>query len=266
MRPYWGFFRTRFRALLQYRTAAFAGICTQVLFGIVKIFALHAFYQFSDAVQPMSFVQTASYVWLGQAMLRMLPWDIEKELGASVRTGQVAYELSRPLDLYAMWYARCLATRTAPTLLRAVPQFLISIFLIPAPYGMVFPGWNVFFAWLLATVGALLLSCAITSLLNISLLWLVSGEGLVRLAPSVVQIFSGMTIPLRLFPDAMQTVLRYQPFMGLVDGPAQIFVGSMPLSELPQLLALQLGWTIAFVLLGRFLMKRGLRQVAVAGG
>lgn len=173
MRPYWAFFRTRFLALLQYRAAAIAGIGTQWLFGFVRVMALWAFYQSAGTAQPMAFEQAAAYTWLGQAMLGMLPWNIEREIGESVRTGSVAYELSRPLDLYAMWFARCMALRSAPTLLRAVPQFLISIFLIPAPFGMRFGGPE-FAGWLAALPGALLLSSAVTALMNASLFWTVT--------------------------------------------------------------------------------------------
>ena len=108
MRPYWAFFRTRFLALLQYRAAAIAGIGTQWLFGFVRVMALWAFYQSAGTAQPMAFEQAAAYTWLGQAMLGMLPWNIEREIGESVRTGSVAYELSRPLDLVAAIHRRIL--------------------------------------------------------------------------------------------------------------------------------------------------------------
>ena len=265
MRPYWAFFRTRFLALLQYRAAAIAGIGTQWLFGFVRVMALWAFYQSAGTAQPMAFEQAAAYTWLGQAMLGMLPWNIEREIGESVRTGSVAYELSRPLDLYAMWFARCMALRSAPTLLRAVPQFLISIFLIPAPFGMRFGGPE-FAGWLAALPGALLLSSAVTALMNASLFWTVTGDGVIRLGPVLVLIFSGMTVPLQLLPDWAQTFLFFQPFMGLVDGPAQILAGSMPLARLPLLIALQWGWAAAFIAAGRLVLCKGLTRLEVAGG
>ena len=36
---------------------------------------LEGFYAAGAAVQPMSYAQAVTYVWLGQAMLRMLPRD-----------------------------------------------------------------------------------------------------------------------------------------------------------------------------------------------
>ena len=120
MSTYFSFFRMRFLTLIQYRAAAAAGIATQWVFGMMRVLVLWAFYASSDAGQPMSFAQTASYVWIGQAMLGTLPWNEDAEIMSSVLTGQVAYELTRPLDVYSMWFARTLALRTAPTILRAV--------------------------------------------------------------------------------------------------------------------------------------------------
>src|SRR5262249_37584400 len=117
LQPYAAVVAVRFRMLLQYRAAAIAGLWTQVVFGLMLIMIYEAFYRSSPvAVQPMAFDQLASYVWLGQALLAMLPWNLDRELAAMVRSGAVAYELCRPIDLYGLWYARAVAHRTAPTI------------------------------------------------------------------------------------------------------------------------------------------------------
>lgn len=265
MRPYWAFFRTRFLALLQYRAAAIAGIGTQWLFGFVRVMALWAFYQSAGTAQPMAFEQAAAYTWLGQAMLGMLPWNIEREIGESVRTGSVAYELSRPLDLYAMWFARCMALRSAPTLLRAVPQFLISIFLIPAPFGMRFGGPE-FAGWLAALPGALLLSSAVTALMNASLFWTVTGDGVIRLGPVLVLIFSGHDRAAQAAARLGADVSLLPAFYGAGGRARANSRGSMPLARLPLLIALQWGWTAAFIAAGRLVLRKGLTRLEVAGG
>jgi ABC-2 type transport system permease protein len=266
MTPYMGILRARFRALLQYRTAALAGICTQWLFGMVRVMALCAYYASSSAQQPMTLAQAITYTWVGQAMLGMLPWNIEPELGQTVRTGQVAYELARPMDLYWMWYARCVAYRSAPTLLKSVPQFVITLFLLPPSYRMTPASPQALLAWAVATVFALCLSAAITNLFNISLFWTVTGDGIVRLIPNIILILSGMTVPLPMMPDWLQGALLLQPFSGLVDVPARLFCGNMPVSALPRQIMIQAFWIAALIALGRVLMKRGLKHVTVAGG
>ena len=49
-----------------------------------------------------------TYVWLGQALLALLPWLADPEIGQAVRTGGVGYDRLRPLDAYGYWYARTL--------------------------------------------------------------------------------------------------------------------------------------------------------------
>ena len=266
MSTYLSFFRMRFLTLIQYRVAALAGIATQWVFGMMKVLVLWAFYQSADAAQPMSFCQTASYIWVGQAMLGVLPWNEDGEIMNSVLTGQVAYELTRPLDIYYMWYARTLALRTAPTILRAVPQFIIALFLVPAPYGMAAPGLFAVLAWLPTVVCAILLSSAITNLVHVAVLWTTRGEGIRRFMPTLGMVFTGMIVPLRLLPDWMQTAMRLQPFAGVMDLPAQLFCGSLAPGNVLWIVGLQLFWTAAFVLAGRAMARRGIQRVAVAGG
>lgn len=266
MRAYWALFVARARTLAQYRVAALAGLATQVVFGFVRISVLIAFYHFSSDAQPMTLQQTITYTWVGQAMLAMLPTTLDRDSAESVRTGAVAYDLTRPLDLYGYWYARAMAMRMVPTLLRAIPMFIFAGLILPASYALQWPDMASLLAWLLATGGMLLLSSAITVLLVISLFWTVSGDGVTRILPHIITIFSGMTIPLPLMPDWMQLFLRIQPFYGVMSGPALLFAGARPAGDVWEILAFQLLWTAIFVLLGRYTLRRGLRRLTVAGG
>ena len=263
MRAYWALISARFRMLLQYRAAAVAGMGTQIFFGLVLVMIYEAFYRSSAGPQPMTYQDVVTYVWLGQALLAMFPWNVDAEIRAMIRSGAVAYELLRPLDLYATWYCRALAWRTAPTLLRSVPLVITAgLFLgLRPPPSLASAG-----AWLLATVGALLLGCAITTLMNISLLWTISGEGISQLVPALVLIFSGMLVPLPLLPAWAQPVLHLLPFRGLIDIPFRLYIGHLPPQQAAPLLAHQLAWTAALILLGRWVLARGQRRLVVQGG
>lgn len=263
MRAYWAIISARFRMLLQYRAAAVAGFATQVFWGLIKVMIFAAFYGAARAPQPMSYAEVVTYVWLGQAMLRMLPWDMEGDIRAMIRSGSVAYELLRPLDLYSLWYARALAWRTAPTTLRALPMFALAIPL----FGMQWPASAASgLAWVAATVGALALACAITTLLSVSLLWTVSGDGAARLIVAGVIFLSGMIVPLPLFPDWAQSVIGVLPFRGLVDLPFRLYCGHIPPAGVFGVLAHQLVWTVGLVAFGRWLLGRGTRRLVVQGG
>ena len=263
MTGYWALFSARFRTLLQYRAAAAAGLGTQVFFGLILVMVYRAFYRSTTESQPIAIDDVVTYVWLGQAFFALMPWVADRELSALVRTGGVGYELLRPWDLYAAWFSRALAWRTAPTLLRGPLLVVVAA----AFFGMQLPDSpSSAAAFALAMVGALLLSCAITAVMGIVLMWTVSGEGAAYLAQGVFFVLSGSLVPLPLYPDWAQTALGILPFRGLVDVPFRLYVGHIPAGEVLVHLAHQAAWTGAIVLLGRWMLSRGLRRLVMQGG
>jgi ABC-2 type transport system permease protein len=252
----------RFRALLQYRAAAAAGFGTQLFWGLIRVMIYDAFYRSSTAPQPMSYQEVVTYIWLGQAMLGIILWGVDTDVRAMMTNGTVAYELLRPLDLYGLWYFRDVAHRTAPTLLRAVPMLVIAaLFLGLPPPGLV---WGA--GWLLATAASVLLCSAFMTLVTISLLWTVSGDGVSRFVPALVYTLSGMLVPLPFFPDWARGVIDFLPFRGLADVPFRVYIGHIRPEQVLPALAHQLAWTVCLVLLGRWVLSRGLRRLVVQGG
>ena len=193
--PYFSLLAARFRTLFQYRAAALAGVGTQVFWGIIRSMIFDAFYRSSSAPQPMTREQTITYIWLGQAMLLLAMFSTENEITAMIRSGAVAYELTRPVDLYWLWYARCFSGRAAPLLMRAIPILIISglFFGLQAPAS---PTAALLFV--ISLFNGLLLSASIVTLVTISLLWTISGQGISSLAPALIFFFSGIVIPLPL--------------------------------------------------------------------
>jgi ABC-2 type transport system permease protein len=261
--PYFAILRARFAAVLQYRAAAFAGFGTQLAFGLVLIYVYEAFYRSSRGPQPMALGEVVTYIWLGQALLSLLPWDTEPDVRALIRDGGVAYELLRPVDLYALWYVRTVAWRLARAALRSTPLVIVAmVFFQMRPPASLAAG----LAWAAATAGAVALACAMTSLYHVSMLWTVAGEGVTTISATLVLFLSGMMIPLPLLPAWVQRITAALPFRGLVDLPFRLYIGSIPTERLAGILLEQAGWTLAFVALGRWLLNRGLRRVAVQGG
>jgi ABC-2 type transport system permease protein len=263
MMAYRAIISARCRTLLQYRAAAAAGFGTQLFWGLIRVMIFDAFYRSSTAAQPMARHDVVTYIWLGQAMLVMLPWNVEPEVQALIRSGNVAYELLRPVRLYWLWFTRALAYRTAPMIMRALPMFIVAMlfFGMKAP-----PSFASLAAWIAATVGAAFLVSAITTLVMITMLWTIAGTGVWRLTAGMVIVFSGMAVPLPLFPDWAQTALTLLPFRGFADAPFRLYVGHIAPEGVFAVLALQLVWTLAFVVVGQWVLSRGVLRLVVQGG
>ena len=262
MRPYLAILSARFRMLLQYRAAALAGFATQLFWGGIRMMIFTAFFQSTTAPQPMTLAQTIAYVWLGQAFLGLILFRTDHELAAMIRSGTVAYELLRPVQLYNLWFARTLANRAAPTLLKATPMLLLA----SLAGWLVWPGVAGLAASAGALVAAVFLATAINTLMNITMFWTIAGHGISVMVGGLMFVLSGMIVPLPLMPDWLQPLLNALPFCGLMDTPFRLFTGSAPPQVLPRLLAHQLGWTAAMVLAGRWLMAGSLRRLVIQGG
>ena len=263
MISYWAILSARFRSLLQYRSAAIAGLTTQIVWGLIRVMIFQAFYRSTTAEQPISSSDVETYIWLGQAFLAALPWNIDTDLRALIRSGGIGYELVRPVDLYSYWLSRALAWRTAPMMMRALPLLVFAFIAM----GMAPPvSMSAGLAFAVSMCAAVLLSATITTFLNVTMLWTITGDGVTQLTFGFVLIFSGMLVPLPLYPDWSQPLINLMPFRGLVDTPYRLYLGHISTSEFAEHLAHQLIWILAFVAAGRIALSRALRRVVVQGG
>jgi ABC-2 type transport system permease protein len=269
--PYAAIFAARFLMLLQYRAAALAGIVTQFWFGAILVMVLYAFYTGGRGSASITLAEAITYTWLGQAFLGLLPWNVDPEIAVMMRTGNVAYERLRPVDTYFYWLARAMAWRIAATLLRSIPLVMVTSVLfefvglgdwsLRPP-----PSLGALALFMLSMVAVVFLSSAMTTLLNISVVWTISDQGINVITNALVIILSGMIIPLPLFPDWAHTLLFVQPLAGLVDIPYRIYFANLSGAAALGGIALQVFWTILFIGLGRRLMAHTMRRVRVHGG
>ncbi len=267
MKQYFTFFKIRFLAGLQYRAAALAGMSTQLVWGAMEVLLYRAFYQEYPERFPMGLQALTSYIWLQQAFLSLFfiyAW--ETELFEAARTGSVAYELVRPVNLYGMWTVRTLALRLSRAALRAVPVILVAV-LVPAPYGLrltVSPGVVLLFAvsmgLMLWVVVALEMICYGASF------HMTYSAGLNTLLAALMDLLSGSIVPLPFFPKGLRTVAELSPFGAMQNVPLRIFGGDIPLAQIPFYMGLQLFWAVALTAVGYALMHTGLRRCTVAGG
>lgn len=271
LRPYAAAFRARFLLMLQYRVAALAGFATQCWWGAIKIMVYAAFYESAGAAAPISLPNVVTYTWLGQAFLALLPWLADPEIGMSIRTGGVGYDRLRPIDAYGYWYARTLGWVIARALPRAVLMLLAAGVVLPL-VGLEAWAWqpppSAEAAMLFVPAFALmiLLAVAVLMLANVVVAASLNERGVNAILMPLVVVFSGSLVPLDFFPDAMRLFLHLQPLAGLVDVPFRVYFADLRGAAALQGLALQAGWTLVLVALGRFAMARMMRHLEMQGG
>jgi ABC-2 type transport system permease protein len=267
MKKYFSFFKIRFKAGLQYRTAAIAGIITQFFWGFMYLMMYKAFYASDPSSIPMPFDQLSSYIWLQQGLMALLfIWFWEGDIFSSIENGNIAYELCRPVSLYNMWFARILSTRLSRTVLRMIPLFSIAL-ILPKPYNLALPSDT--FKFLLFLI-SLSLGVSVLILLSIiiysSAFYTISSFGTRIFVAVFVDFMAGGIIPLPFFPERIRIIAEMLPFSSITNVPLRIYIGHINGAEIIYHIGIQIFWLFLLAFISRRLLDKATRRVVVQGG
>lgn len=267
MKKYLGIFNIRFSNGLQYRTAALAGLATQFAWGFMEILAFSAFYRADPMAFPMEFSHTVSYIWMQQAFLAIfMVWFYEGEIFNSIISGGIAYELVRPINLYAQWFCLSVANRLSKAILRCMPILIIA-FIVPDPFRMSFPvGIYQFLLFLISMILSLCVIVSFTMIVYISTFYTLSPTGIRIVFTALADFLAGGIIPLPFFPQPFRRIAELLPFAAMQNMPLRIYSGDISGISAVHGIGLQIFWLIALILLGKLMMKNALGKVLVQGG
>ena len=263
MKAYLSVFRMRWKMELQYRGAVIGGMLCQMFFGLVLVALYRALY--AGKPQSMPIESVATYVWLQQAFFRMMLAS-DEDLLDKIRTGSIAYDLCRPLQLYGYYYVRVMAQKLLGSLMRAAPMLVFAA-LLPAGWGLQAPASApAFFAALTGLLLGLLCVCALENITMGFTIRTLDSRGVRAMLSLLMMTLSGNILPLTLFPDSWQKVITLLPYAQLLDAPIRLYTGQWLLSEAPRVLAIQCVWTLLLTGFGLLLWRQNQKRMVIQGG
>ena len=267
MKSYISYFKLKFISGLQYRASAIAGLSTQFFFGFIYISVYVAFYDSGGSNLPMELPKLVSYVWLNQAFFALVyMWYKDKEIINLIKTGNIAYELSRPQDLYFMWAAKIFGEKLSKVTLRFLPVILIAV-ILPFPYRLDLA--TTFLNLIVFIVSLILSSFLVTSIVllyHVICLITLDEKGVVNMFMVISDILSGLVIPIPFFPLYLQKISNFLPFRYVSDMPFRLYVGDISISEGIKGIIVQLIWVIILVVIGKIITKKALKKAVIQGG
>lgn len=262
-RVYFEFGRRGFRRYAAYPAATVAGIFTNSVFGFIRGYVLLALYRERASVGGYDAAETLTYVWLTQGLATtVLLWGWS-DVARRINTGDIATDLVRPVDLQLSGLAFDLGRSLYHALFRGVPPVVVGAlaFDLIAPADAIVAG-----AFAASVVLAVGISYAFRFIYNAAAFWVLDYRGPMIVATTLVLFFSGMLIPVRFFPDWLEAVAYALPFVWMIQGPVDIFVGETTGAEIAGTLGAQAAWVVALLGLGRIALGAGTRKLVVQGG
>ncbi|WP_330242204.1 ABC transporter permease [Streptomyces sp. NBC_00525] len=255
-----------FRRYATYRIETAAGVFTNTVFGFILAYTYRALWDERPHLGGYDMPQALTFVWLGQALLMtcvMMGGGFEDELIERIRTGDIAVDLYRPVDLQLWWLAQDLGRAAFHLLGRGIVPMVFGAL----AFDLALPGSpGPWLAFLVAVALGVVVSFAIRYLVALSAFWLMDGAGAAQIAFLAGLFFTGMLLPLSLFPGLLGEVARVLPWSALLQLPADVFLGKHTGWGLVRVYAFQASWAAVLLLLGRLVQSAATRRVVVQGG
>jgi ABC-2 type transport system permease protein len=254
-------FRYGFRRHATYRAAAFAGAFTNTIFGVLRAYVLIALWSARPGLGGYDVTDAVTFCFLTQAFIGpMQVFGGGLELSQRVRTGDVALDLVRPASLQMWSLADDLGRAAFLFLARSVPPTVVgaAVFGINVPVDPV--TWA---AFLVSVTLGIVVSFGLRYLVALSACWIVDERGVQSMSLVMTTFFSGMMLPLAIFPGWLGTLAQALPWAAMVQVPADVFLGkTAPLGAL----AFQALWVAVVLAAGALATRSARRKVVIHGG
>jgi len=253
-----------FRRQSQYRLAMLAGLATNLVFGFLRAAVLLAAVDHAGGeLGGYTRTQLATYIWISQGLLGAIGlWGVGA-LSERIRTGDVAVDFTRPVDLQAWFLAEDVGRAGYALVLRGLPAVAVGL----VTTGMAFP--DRVGPWLLAIASILLaitLNFLCTFVIDTAAFWVIETRGMFNLYVVVRSFLVGVFVPIHLLPGLLQAVAWSTPFPSILQTPVDILAGRTDGATSVANVAAQAGWIVAIGALGHVLARSGRRRLEVQGG
>jgi ABC-2 type transport system permease protein len=241
-----------------------AGVVVNTIFGVIKLSILLAVADSAGGtVAGYDRVGLSTYAWMSQGLIAVVVMFQWTELADRVRTGDIAVDLARPVDLQLSWLAADLGRAAWSVLSRAIVPILFGW----AIYGFRLPD-DVAAAVLLpvAVTLAVVVSFAGRFMVNLVSFWVTEIRGPVMFYVLVSGLLAGHIVPIQLFPHWLQVVAYATPFPAIMQWPIDLMTGQATGLGALWRVAAQLGWALVLLLAGRLVLGRATDKLVVQGG
>jgi ABC-2 type transport system permease protein len=263
MDKYLEMIRIRFLMMLAYRTNYYSGILIYSINIGAYYFLWTAIYGGKESIQGMSVVQMTTYVaisWMARAFYFN---NIDREIAQEIREGKVAVELIRPYHYLVMKMMQGLGEGIFRLFFFSLPGMVIVAFIFPLQLSTDLFTWSYF---ALSIMLSFIINTQINLLTGIMTFFLFNNDGLMRAKRVVIDLFSGLLLPISFYPDWAQNIMKFFPFQAISYIPSMIFTEGFQRAEVYEALIFQAVWAGILILPIQLLWMAAKKRLIIQGG
>lgn len=255
--------RIRFLTMLAYRVNYYSGILIYAINIGAYYFLWLAIYGNQEVIGGLTATQMTTYVavsWMARAFYFN---NLDREIATEIRDGSVAVQFVRPYTYLTVKMMQGLGEGCFRLLMFSVPGMLLVVLLFPVALPTDPIMWIAFLAMLLFSF---LINSQINVLTGLFAFFVENNEGMMRMKRVAVDLFSGLILPLSLFPVWTQGILQAFPFQAITYLPVSVFVGREEGLGIAGVLLVQLAWFLILIIPMALIWRRARSRLFVQGG
>jgi len=186
-------------------------------------------------------------------------------IALQVRDGEIKKYLIQPIDLLGFLLITRIAHKLCYYMIALIP-FAFVFFLCRGFFESGWPDPPKLCAYFLSLVMGFLLGFFIEASLGLVSFWFLEVTSLIFVYNLLNFFLSGHMFPLDLLPDWASQFVNLLPFQYLAYYPAAIFLGTIAPHQVWQGLVVEACWLIAFIIIARIMLHRGIYRYSGFGG
>lgn len=263
MRAYLFVTKIRIQSALAYRFNVISTILIQCLIMFAMACFWRAAYGGTEAVSGVRQQDMLTYAMISVIMGNLLTMGVERRIESSVRSGSVALDIVKPVNIYGIYLAEDLGDMIVAFFQTAVPLLILGsiMFGFPAP-----ASGGRFMLFLFSFSIGYLINWLLAAILGMCAFKVISMGPVRNVKGFIMKLLSGSIIPLWFFPEGFRTFLEILPFVNIYQLPLGIYIGQYTSGEILRRIVLQMFWCAALWLIFHMAQKKAAAVVLIQGG
>jgi len=263
MKKYWRLAALAVQETIAYRISYLVNMASTVITYIVIFLIWIAVFSGRGSVGGYHWAEMKTYLVISLFMSALVSTSSEFRISRSIRTGNIAIELLRPVDYQKASLAITLGNSLSEGILVCAACFA---FALASGQGVLPPNAAAAVGFAAAVILGFATKFLLVYVFGLFCFWTTSLMGISWMRKGFTDFFSGALIPLGFFPLWLRGVADWLPFKSIVWVPASAFSGRLAGRELLAALGIDLAWVIVLWFLGRFIWSRAMYKVTIQGG
>ncbi len=263
MGKYLEMIRIRFLMMLAYRTDYYSGILIYSINIGAYYFLWTGIYGDKAEIEGLSVTQMTTYIavaWMARAFYFN---NLDREMATEIMDGRVAVELIRPYSYLGMKMMQGLGEGLFRLFLFSLPGMVIVSFIFQLDFSIPVATLGLFFVSILLSF---FINTQINLLAGIATFFLYNNTGLIRAKRVIIDLFSGLLLPISFFPGWAQEIMKFLPFQGISYLPSMIFTGGFTNSQAFEAILSQAVWVTILIVPIYVLWILAKKQLIIQGG